>query len=71
MKICEVVGLIWGVFSILNDLDGLEKLKMVADIIQAAANVNLSVKTITDVKKSAKGTTDVKSLKPTLTRSED
>ena len=38
-------------------------LKAAADINQAAENVNLGVKAITDMKKSAKATMDVKSLK--------
>jgi hypothetical protein len=46
-------------------------LKGAADDNQAAANVNLDVKVITDVKKSAKATADVKTLKSTLTRSVD
>ena len=46
-------------------------LKAAADVNQAAANVNLGVKAITDVKKSKKATGDVKPLKSTLTRSVD
>ena len=46
-------------------------LKAAADVNQADANVSLGVKAITDVKKSAKDTTDVKPLKSTLTRSVD
>ena len=42
-------------------------LNATADVNQAAANVNLGVKAITDVKKSAKGFADVKP----LTRSVD
>ena len=38
-------------------------LKAAADINQAAENVNLGVKAITDMKKSAKATSDVKPLK--------
>jgi hypothetical protein len=46
-------------------------LKEVADINQAAANVNLGTKAITDVKKSTKTTMDIKPLKSTLTLSAD
>ena len=46
-------------------------LKAAADINQAAENVNLGVKAITDMKKSAKATADVKPLKSTYTRSVD
>ena len=42
-------------------------LKAAADVNQVAANVNLGVKAITDVKKSTKATADVKP----LTRSVD
>ena len=45
-------------------------LKVAADINQEAANLNLGVKAITDVKKSVKAT-DVKPLKSTLTKSVD
>ena len=41
------------------------------DVNQVALNINLCVKAITDVKKSAKATADVKPLKSTLTRSVD
>ena len=41
-------------------------LKAAVDVNQAAANVNLGVKAITDVKKSAKATADIKSLKKYL-----
>ena len=57
--------MIWGVF--LAYLMTLMALKEAGDINQAAANVNLGVKAITDLKKSAKATTDVKPLKSTLT----
>ena len=46
-------------------------LKAAADINQAAENINLGVKAITDMKKSAKATGDVKRLKSTYTRSVD
>ena len=46
-------------------------LKAVADINQAAANINLGVKATTDMKKSATATADVKPLKSTLTKSVD
>ena len=46
-------------------------LKTAADINQVAANLNLSVQAITDMKKSAKTTADVKPLKSTLTRTVD
>ena len=42
-------------------------LKAAADINQAASNVNLGMKAITDLKKSAKAIADVKPLKSTLT----
>ena len=45
--------------------------QVAADVKQAAENVNLGVKAITDMKKSAKATADVKPLKSTLTRSVD
>ena len=48
-------------FSILNDLNGHE----------GGRGRQLGVKAITDVKKSAKATADVKPLKSTLTRSVD
>ena len=38
-------------------------LKAAADINQAAVNIHLGVKAITDVKKSAKATADIKPLK--------
>ena len=44
-------------------------LKAAVDVNQAALNVNLCVKAITDVKKSAKATADIKPLKSTLIRS--
>ena len=46
-------------------------LKAVADVNQAAGIVNFGVKAITDVKKSAKVTADVKPMKSTLTSSLD
>ena len=46
-------------------------LKVAANVNQAAVNVNLGVKAIKDLKKSAKATSDVKPLKSTLTRSVD
>ena len=46
-------------------------LKAAEDLNQAAMNINLGVKAITDVKKSTKATGDVKPLKSTLTRSVD
>jgi hypothetical protein len=52
-------------------LKTLVALKAAADVNQVAANVNLGVKAITDLKKSAKATVDVKPLKSTLTRSVD
>ena len=42
-------------------------LKVATNVNQAAANVNLGVKAITDLKKSAEATADVKPLKSTLT----
>ena len=42
-------------------------LKAAADVNQAAAIINLGMKAITDLKKSAKATADVKPLKSTLT----
>ena len=46
-------------------------LKAAAYVNQAAVNVNLGVKAITDMKKSVKATADVKPLKSILTRSVD
>ena len=46
-------------------------LKAAVDVNQAAANVNLGAKAITDIKKSTKATADVKPLKSTLARSVD
>ena len=46
-------------------------LKAAAVVNQAAANINLGVKAITNMKKSAKATKDIKPLKSTLTRSVD
>ena len=45
-------------------------LKAAVDVNQVAANLNLGLKAITDVKKSVKAT-DVKPLKSTLTKSVD
>ena len=45
-------------------------MKAAADINQEAANLNLVVKAITDVKKSVKAM-DIKPLKSTLTKSVD
>ena len=59
--------MIWGVF--LAYLMTSMALKAAVDVNQAALNVNLCVKAITDVKKSAKSTADIKPLKSTLTRS--
>ena len=66
-KICEVVSLILDVF--LAYLVNLKAFKVAADINQAAANINLGLKAITDMKKFSKATADVKPLKSTLTRS--
>ena len=46
-------------------------LKVAADVNQEATNLNLVVKAITDVKKSAKATADVKPLKINFDKLED
>ena len=58
-------------FDLWRFLAYLMALKAAADVNQVAGNVNLGVKAITDMKKSAKATADVKPLKSTLTRSVD
>ena len=50
--------MIWGV--VLAYLMTLMALKAAANINQAATNINLGVKAITDLKKSAKATADIK-----------
>ena len=52
-------------------LVNLKAFKATADINQAAANINLGLKAITDMKKFTKATADVKPLKSTLKRSVD
>ena len=66
LKFTKLSARFGALFSIL--LMTLLAMKAAADINQEAANLNLVVKAITDVKKSVKAT-DVKPLKSTLTKS--